>query len=185
MINTGIRGKTREIVRGRNAKLYWVPPDASSGNISDGRELYPNALNQFLFEVTAFAIDMHFNNSPYDASGDSYQYELDQSFYCTLNLTQTVLRKASIDVLRRVLAWAQTDGTVQFGFQGVIEWADFAGALASAGGTPTVKTGDIIKVRDCIPTGTINVLSLQMGRHLERPMNFRCLSPFEFAVGDG
>jgi hypothetical protein len=175
-----IKFQVSEIVKGSNAKLYWVDLPALSQSQPELSAL-PESGYKFLYEVGTFGIDVTTQETDYPAPGEEYLYSVPQHHYCSVSLTQTVLRTASTDLLKKMIQWMTSRGGVNFAFMGNIEWINYdPNSYLPTTPFDKMEIGGKIIIRNCIPTGTFNLLTVQPGQVLTRPLTFRANSPIQY-----
>lgn len=134
----------RKILTGKDGQLYVTPPDKSSPI--------------FLGEVDTFQVQATFNNTDHQPVGSNLVYAINTGYSMVLTMTEVVIRD---DVMLDTLIKALQNGYVPF--------FDFRGKL-----TRQIDGALQQQVfRNCLPEGTVDLMSISPGSIVKRPWSFR------------
>ena len=133
----------RHVMTGKDGQVFIT--------LSNGTQL-------FLAEVDTFEAQVSFSNTDFQPIGSILVYSVPNAVSCSLSMSEVVVRD---DVLLKPIFDALASG--------YIPYFEFCGKLKrTADGKFTREV-----FRNCIPDGSVNLMSIQPGDIVKRPWQFR------------
>ena len=133
----------RHVMTGKDGQVFIT--------LSDGTQI-------FLAEVDTFEAQLNIQSTDFQPIGSAQVFGVFQSFSVTLSMSEVVVRE---DVLLKPIYDALKLGTLPY--------FEFCGKIKR----PADGKFDRQVFRNCLPDGSVNLLSIQPGEIVKRPWQFR------------